>query len=40
VVSGQLKVAVSQTYPLADAARAIEDFGAKHTLGKLVITVP
>jgi NADPH:quinone reductase len=40
VVSGQLKVAVSESYALADAARAIDDFAAKHTLGKLVITVP
>jgi NADPH2:quinone reductase len=40
VVSGQLKVAVSETYPLVDAAQAIDDFAAKHTLGKLVIIVP
>jgi NADPH:quinone reductase-like Zn-dependent oxidoreductase len=40
VVSGKLRVAISQTYPLVDAAKAIDDFAAKHTLGKLVITVP
>jgi len=39
VVSGKLRVAISQTYPLSDAAQAIDDFATKHTLGKLVITV-
>jgi NADPH:quinone reductase-like Zn-dependent oxidoreductase len=39
VVGGALRVAVRQTYPLADAARALDDFKTKHTLGKLVITM-
>jgi NADPH2:quinone reductase len=40
VVGGKLRVAVRQTYSLADAAQALTDFAAKHTLGKLVITMP
>jgi NADPH:quinone reductase-like Zn-dependent oxidoreductase len=40
VVGGKLRVAVSRSYSLPDAAQAIEDFAGKHTLGKLVITVP
>jgi NADPH2:quinone reductase len=39
VVKGELKVPVRETYPLADAARAIADFAEQHTVGKLVITM-
>jgi hypothetical protein len=30
---------VRKTYPLADAAKALEDFQTEHTVGKLVITM-
>jgi NADPH:quinone reductase-like Zn-dependent oxidoreductase len=40
VVQGELRTAARRTYPLADAANALQDFVNEHTLGKLVITVP
>jgi NADPH2:quinone reductase len=39
VVGLKLTVAIRQSYPLAEAAQALADFTAKHTLGKLVITM-
>jgi NADPH:quinone reductase-like Zn-dependent oxidoreductase len=39
VASGQVRVAVTRTYPLDDAAQALRDLQERHTLGKLVITV-
>lgn len=39
VVDGTLRVAIRQTYPLAEAAQALDDFTNRHTLGKLVITM-
>jgi NADPH:quinone reductase-like Zn-dependent oxidoreductase len=39
VASGVLSVPIARTYPLAEAAEAVADFGA-HKLGKLVVTVP
>jgi NADPH:quinone reductase-like Zn-dependent oxidoreductase len=39
VVKGDVRVAVRRTYPLADAAKALEDLTREHTLGKLVITM-
>jgi NADPH:quinone reductase-like Zn-dependent oxidoreductase len=39
VASGQVRVAVTRTYPLDDAAQALRDLQEQHTLGKLVITV-
>lgn len=39
VVKGELRVAIRRTYPLADAAQALQDFANEHTLGKLVITL-
>ncbi len=39
VVKGELTVPVRKTYPLADAAQAMADFAAQHTVGKLVITM-
>ncbi len=38
--SGQLKVRVDRTYPLADAAEAHRDLEARRTTGKLVLTIP
>jgi NADPH:quinone reductase-like Zn-dependent oxidoreductase len=35
----EVRVPVRRTYPLADAARALEDFTREHTVGKLVITM-
>jgi NADPH:quinone reductase-like Zn-dependent oxidoreductase len=40
VVGKKLSVAIRHTYGLADAAQALTDFAANHTVGKLVITVP
>ena len=40
VQEGTLKAAIQRTYPLADAAQALADFTNKHTVGKLVITMP
>jgi NADPH:quinone reductase-like Zn-dependent oxidoreductase len=39
VVRGEIKVPVRKTYPLADAAQALEEFRTQHTVGKLVITM-
>ncbi len=38
-VDGTLRVAIRQTYPLPEAARALDDFTHRHTLGKLVVTI-
>ena len=38
VVQGKLRVAVRRTYALDDAGKALQDFAAEHTLGKLAIT--
>jgi NADPH:quinone reductase-like Zn-dependent oxidoreductase len=40
VVQGELRVAIRRTYPLAEAARALQDFANEHTLGKLILTMP
>jgi NADPH2:quinone reductase len=37
VGSGKVKVAISQTYPLAEAARAHRDLEARHTTGSTVL---
>jgi len=37
---GELRAVVQQTYPLARAAEALQDFTAQHTVGKRVITMP
>jgi NADPH:quinone reductase len=37
VGSGKVKVAVSQTYPLADAAKAHQDLEARHTTGSTLL---
>jgi NADPH:quinone reductase-like Zn-dependent oxidoreductase len=39
VVRGKLQVAIRRTYPLDDAAQALQDFAEHHTVGKLVITM-
>jgi len=39
VVAGKVRVAVTHTYGLDDAAQALSDLHEHHTLGKLVITV-
>jgi NADPH:quinone reductase-like Zn-dependent oxidoreductase len=39
VVRGKLQVAIRRTYPLEDAAQALQDFADHHTVGKLVITM-
>jgi NADPH:quinone reductase-like Zn-dependent oxidoreductase len=39
LAKGELRVPVRRTYPLADAAKALEDFTNEHTVGKLVITM-
>jgi NADPH2:quinone reductase len=39
VSSGQLKVRISKTYPLADAADAHRDLESRRTTGKLVLTI-
>ncbi len=36
---GKLKPLVSQTYPLAEAARAIDDLGQRKAVGKVVVQV-
>jgi NADPH:quinone reductase-like Zn-dependent oxidoreductase len=40
IQEGTLKAAIQRTYPLAEAAQALADFTNKHTVGKLVITMP
>ena len=40
IQEGTLKAAIQRTYPLAEAAQALADFTNRHTLGKLVITMP
>jgi NADPH:quinone reductase len=40
IEEGTLKAAIQRMYPLADAAQALADFTNKHTVGKLVITMP
>jgi NADPH2:quinone reductase len=37
--SGALKVRISGTYPLADAARAHQDLESRRTAGKLLLSV-
>jgi NADPH2:quinone reductase len=37
IAKGQLDVRIGGTYPLADAARAHEDLGARRTTGKLLL---
>jgi NADPH2:quinone reductase len=39
VASGQLKLRIDRTYPLADAASAHRDLEGRHTAGKLLLTV-
>ena len=39
VAGGKLRVAITRTYPLAEAAQALRDLQEQHTLGKLVIAV-
>jgi NADPH:quinone reductase-like Zn-dependent oxidoreductase len=39
VADGEVRVAVSRTYRLDDAAAALRDLGELHTLGKLVISI-
>lgn len=39
VESGQLRTTVGRTYPLSDAARAIQHVGEGHARGKVVVTV-
>jgi NADPH:quinone reductase-like Zn-dependent oxidoreductase len=39
VVHGKLQAAIRRTYPLDDAAQALQDFANHHTVGKLVITM-
>lgn len=38
--AGELRVVVEGTYPLADAARALERVATGHVAGKVVVTVP
>ena len=38
--AGELRVVVEGTYPLADAARALERVASGHVAGKVVVTVP
>jgi NADPH:quinone reductase-like Zn-dependent oxidoreductase len=40
VTAGRVRVHVSRTYALSEAAAALRDFRDEHTLGKIVITVP
>ncbi len=40
VAAGRVRVPVSKTHALGDAAAALRDFRDEHTLGKIVITVP
>jgi NADPH:quinone reductase-like Zn-dependent oxidoreductase len=39
VLKSQLHVAIRRTYPLAEAAQALQDFANEHTVGKLIITM-
>ncbi len=39
VVQSELRVAIRRTYALDDAGKALQDFTAEHTLGKLVVTI-
>jgi NADPH2:quinone reductase len=39
VGKGDVRAPIRRTYPLADAAQALEDFSTEHTVGKLVITM-
>ncbi len=39
VVQGKLQVAIRRTYPMDDAAQALQDFANQHTVGKLVVTM-
>jgi NADPH2:quinone reductase len=39
VESGAVKIAVHQTYPLKDAARAHADLEARRTTGSTVLTI-
>jgi NADPH:quinone reductase-like Zn-dependent oxidoreductase len=39
IVAGTLRVAITSTYLLADAARALEDFTDQHTVGKRIISM-
>jgi NADPH:quinone reductase len=39
VVSGKIKITISRTYPLADAARAHADLEARKTTGSIVLAV-
>jgi NADPH:quinone reductase-like Zn-dependent oxidoreductase len=39
VAEGKLRAPIRRTYPLADAATALQDFTNEHTVGKLVIVV-
>ncbi len=40
VRAGEVRVVVEGTYPLADAARALERIATGHVAGKVVVTVP
>jgi NADPH:quinone reductase len=40
IESGQLKLRIDRTYPLADAASAHRDLEGRKTSGKLVLTIP
>jgi NADPH:quinone reductase-like Zn-dependent oxidoreductase len=40
VADGRLRAAITGSYPLDDAARALSDFATEHTVGKLVVTMP
>src|SRR5205085_3828171 len=40
VREGRLRIPIARTYPLRDAAQALQDFTSAHTVGKLVITMP
>jgi NADPH:quinone reductase-like Zn-dependent oxidoreductase len=39
VAAGDVRVAINRTYPLDDAAQALADFAAEHSVGKRVIAV-
>jgi NADPH:quinone reductase-like Zn-dependent oxidoreductase len=39
VAAGTLRVPIRRSYPLVDAADALSDFTAQHTLGKLVVVM-
>jgi NADPH:quinone reductase-like Zn-dependent oxidoreductase len=40
IEEGKLTAAITRTYALSDAAKALADFANLHTVGKLVITMP